>query len=248
MRRLLAVTAHPNDESMSTGGLILRHTRAGIETHVICATQGELGRKKTQPDPELDLATIRANELEAAAEALALSGVELWDYPDGGLSAVNHVELTQRIWEEMKRLRPAAVVSWGPDGGYGHPDRIAIGACTDTAVAGMPEGERPGLYHVALDEDLAAFHRMMGRLSEGDGTDLPMVVADRVDLVMDLSPEEVMMKLRAIDCHPSQLEEWRVEIRNHPDHLMRAYGHEPYVAVASKAPALTAAGLLGEFA
>jgi N-acetyl-1-D-myo-inositol-2-amino-2-deoxy-alpha-D-glucopyranoside deacetylase len=248
MRRLLAVTAHPNDESMATGGLILRHTRAGIETHVICATQGEKGWRAGAPDVQDDLGNIRAAELEAAATALALSGVELWDYPDGGLGDVDQVELTQRIWSEMKRLHPAAVVSWGPDGGYGHPDRIAIGACTDTAVAGMPEGERPGLYHVALDEPLAAFHRLMARLTEGDGKELPVVVADRVDVVMELSPEEVMMKLRAIDCHPSQLDEWRVEIRNHPDHLMRAYGHEPYVAISSKVPALTSAGLLGEFA
>jgi LmbE family N-acetylglucosaminyl deacetylase len=248
MRRLLAVTAHPNDESMGIGGLILRHTRVGIEAHVICATQGERGWAGRPPEEMQNLADIRTSELEAAAAALALSGVELWDYPDGGLAECDHVELTQRIWEEMKKLRPAAVVGWGPDGGYGHPDRIAIGACTDAAVAAMPEGDRPALYHLAFDEQLAAFHKLMGRFSEPEGKELPVVVADRVDIVVDLSPEEVMMKMRAIDCHPSQLQEWRVEIRNHPEHLMKGYGHEPYVAVSSRVPGLTTDGLLTEFA
>src|SRR2546428_8962255 len=85
---LLVVMAHPDDESMGTGGLILRHTRAGIATHLICATYGEAGWMGKPPGAKKeDLAEIRAKELEEAAAALALSGVELWDYPDGGGAA-----------------------------------------------------------------------------------------------------------------------------------------------------------------
>ena len=78
---LLVVMAHPDDESMGCGGLILRHTRAGIPTHLICATHGEKGwMGKPLGAKEEDLAEIRFTELEAAAAALALSGVEQWDY------------------------------------------------------------------------------------------------------------------------------------------------------------------------
>ena len=56
------------------------------------------------------------------------------------------------------------------------------------------------------------------------------------------------MKLRAIDCHRSQLEDWRIAIRDHPQLMKEGYGREPYIAVSSRTTGLTAAGLLGEFA
>jgi hypothetical protein len=56
------------------------------------------------------------------------------------------------------------------------------------------------------------------------------------------------MKMRAIDCHRSQLQTWRVAIRNYPRLIEQGYGREPYIAISSKSPALTGNGLLGEFA
>jgi LmbE family N-acetylglucosaminyl deacetylase len=73
-------------------------------------------------------------------------------------------------------------------------------------------------------------------------------VNDHADVVFDLDSDEVMMKLRAIDCHRSQLEDWRISIRDHPRLMQEGYGHEPYVTIASRTGGLTANGLLGEFA
>ena len=245
---LLVVMAHPDDESMGCGGIILRHTRAGIPVHLICATRGEAGWSgKPIGAKREDLATIRTRELEEAAAALAINGVDLWDYPDGGVDKADPQEITQRIWEQITRLRPKAVVGWGPDGAYGHPDHIAVGASTDVAVTSMAEGDRPALYHVAIDQQLAGFYKEAFRLS-GDGQVLPLVVQDRFDVTFDLDSDEVMMKLRAIDCHRSQLEDWRIAIRDHPRLMQEGYGHEPYLAIASRTPALAANGLLGEFA
>jgi LmbE family N-acetylglucosaminyl deacetylase len=245
---LLVVMAHPDDESMGCGGLILRHTRAGIPVHLICATRGEAGWSgKPLGAKKEDLARIRTGELEEAAATLALGGVELWDYPDGGVDRCDRQEITQRIWQQITRRRPKAVVGWGPDGGYGHPDHITIGACTDTAVTSMAEGDRPALYHVVIDQQLADFYKEAFRLSRDDQA-LPLVVRDRFDILFDLDSDEVMMKLRAIDCHRSQLEDWRISIRDHPRLMQDGYGHEPYLAIASRTPALAANGLLGEFA
>ena len=245
---LLLVLAHPDDESMGTGGLILRHTRAGIPTQLICATYGEAGWMGRPPGAkEEDIAEIRARELEDAALALALNGVELWDYPDGGLQESDQQEITQRIWEHVSKLRPRAVVGWGPDGGYGHPDNIAMGACTDAAVSGMTEGDRPALYHIAVDQQVAEFYREATRLGAGNGG-LQAEPLDRVDVVIELEPDEVMMKVRAIDCHRSQLADWRIVLRERPRLMQKGYGHEPYVAIVSRAAGLTEKGLLGEFA
>lgn len=245
---LLVVMAHPDDESMGAGGLILRHTRNGVATNLICATYGEAGwMGKPVGARKEDLAEIRARELEEAAAALALSGVELWDYPDGGVQATDQQELTTRIWEQISKARPRAVVGWGPDGGYGHPDHIAIGACTDAAVAAMTEGDRPALYHLAVDRPLADFYAEAMRLG-GSSNGLPLVARDDADIVLELDADEVMMKLRAIDCHQSQLEDWRIAIRDHPRLMQQGYGREPYVTVSSRATGLTPGGLLGEFA
>lgn len=248
MSGLLVVLAHPDDESMGTGGLILRHTRAGIDVTLICATRGERGWGGKPPGArEEDLASIRTAELEAAASTLAIKSCELWDYADGGVQDADRAEITERIRDQITRLGPAVVVGWGPDGVYGHPDHIAMGSCTDDAVAAIPQADRPALYHLAVDAPLAEFYRAAMKLNGQDGSALPLVVKDHVDVVLELTPDEVQMKLRAMDCHQSQLETWRLEIRNHP-HLMQAgYGREPYIAVGSKAKALNAAGLLGEF-
>src|SRR3989442_7896902 len=126
---LLVVMAHPDDESMGSGGLILRHTRAGIATHLICATYGEAGWTGKPPGAKKeDLAEIRAQELEAAPAALALSGGELWGYPAGGVTRSDRKQITERIWEHVSRVHPRAVVGWGPDGGYGQPYHNTMGA------------------------------------------------------------------------------------------------------------------------
>ena len=245
---LLLVFAHPDDESMGAGGLILRHTRNGIPTHLICATYGEKGwNGKPIGAKQEDLPEIRAKELEEAASALALTGVELWDYPDGGLAQSNHAEITHRITEQIEKLKPKAVVGWGPDGGYGHPDHIWMGACTDAALAAMPESERPALYHLAVDQQLVDFYKEAMRLGTNNGG-FELQPSAEPNVVIDLDVDEVMMKLRAIDCHESQLEPWRIAIREHPHLMQRGYGHEPYAAVSSKASGLSENGLLGEFA
>ena len=240
--------AHPDDESMGAGGLVLRHTRAGVPTHLICATYGEAGWMGKPPGAkEVELPEIRARELEEAASALALSGVELWDYPDGGVARSDPKELTERIWERITKVRPRAVVGWGPDGGYGHPDHIAMGAFTDAAVAAMTEGDRPALYHIAVDRPLADFYAEAMHLA-GSGNGLPLQAQEDVDLVIELDADEVMMKLRAIECHQSQLEDWRIALRDHPHLMQKGYGREPYMAVSSRGAGLTPAGLLAEFA
>ena len=245
---LLVVMAHPDDESMGCGGVILRHTRAGIPVNLICATRGEAGWGGKPPGAKReDLAQIRTAELDEAAAALGISGVELWDYPDGGLKGIDPQEVTDRVWERISRLRPKAVVGWGPDGGYGHPDHIAIGACTDSAVNAMAEGDRPALYHLAIDQQVADFYREAMRLA-GGRDELPLIVRDNVDVIFDLDSDEVMMKLRAIDFHRSQLEEWRFAVREYPRLMQQGYGHEPYLAISSRARGLTDKGLLGEFA
>lgn len=232
---------------MGTGGLLHRHAASGLEVHLICATRGGEGwGGKPAGARKEDLPRIRTAELEAAADVLGLSQVTLWDYPDGSVAACDQAEIAARIADAVRELSPRVVIGWGPDGAYGHPDHIAIGACTDAAMARL-DGERPTLYHMALDEALVQSYRDVLVMIGADADGLPLVAVPGAAPMLELTPEEVDAKRRAIDCHESQVEAWRITIRERPDLLQRVYGREGYIPSLGGSASLGPSGLLKEF-
>lgn len=150
---LLAVLAHPDDESFGMGGTLARYAASGARCHLICATGGEEG---TVDEGLLvgyaSIAERRAAELACAAAALGLAGVTTLGYRDSGMPgapANSHPEalaaqpvdaVAARVCAEIRRLRPQVVVTFDPIGGYRHPDHIAIHHATVAAfhAAGDP--------------------------------------------------------------------------------------------------------------
>lgn len=138
--RLLAVLAHPDDESLGVGGTLATYASRGIEVWLLTATRGEAGQFRGCPagqpgHPGADaLADIREAELRDAAAVLGLRNVTVLDYPDRFLDRANPREVIVRIVSEVRRIRPDVVLTFGPDGAYGHPDHIAISQFTTAAV------------------------------------------------------------------------------------------------------------------
>src|SRR5690242_2094397 len=119
----MAVLAHPDDESLGMGGTLARYAREGVETHLVTATRGERGRNgESRATPPAELAALREAELAAAARVLGVSGLYFLDYPDGGLDGVDPREAACRIAAHIDRVQPHVVITFGPEGGYGHPD------------------------------------------------------------------------------------------------------------------------------
>jgi len=227
---VLLVMAHPDDESMGNGGMIYRHTRAGVPVDLVCATRGGAGwgGKPVGRRPE-ELPEIRGEELARAAAVLGIREVELWDYPDGDVPGCDQDEITERIAAAITRLRPAVVVGWGPDGAYGHPDHIAVGACTDRALAALPAELRPAAhYHMAVDRVTEAAYRRAFDEVGGDGRGLPIVGFDEVALTFVCSEDELAVKAAAINCHESQIEPWRERMDERPDLRRGVLGHDGY--------------------
>jgi LmbE family N-acetylglucosaminyl deacetylase len=134
--RLLAVLAHPDDESLGVGGTLARYAAEGVETYLVTATRGERGWTG-DPDefPGLQaLGSVREEELRAAAQALGLREVRFLDYVDGELDQADPAEAVMRIVAHLRRVRPQVVVTFDPQGAYGHPDHIAICQLTTAAV------------------------------------------------------------------------------------------------------------------
>ncbi len=156
-RVLLAVLAHPDDESFGTGGTLALYARQGVEVHLVCATRGEAG----DMDPDcLDgfasIAERRVSELRCAAGILGLSGVHFLDYRDSGMpgspdnqhpqALVNAPldEVAGHIVHYIRVLKPQIVITFDPIGGYKHPDHIAIHNATVKAFQLAGDAAYPG--------------------------------------------------------------------------------------------------------
>src|SRR6266498_1565842 len=142
-KTLLAVLAHPDDESFGMGGTLALYARRGYDTYYICATRGEVGTV----DPEYmkgfsSIAELREAELRCAAQHLGLKGVYFLGYRDSGMpgtepnrhpdAQINHSidEVAGRVVKYIRELKPDVVLTFDPIGGYRHPDHIHIHQAT----------------------------------------------------------------------------------------------------------------------
>lgn len=139
-RTLLAVLAHPDDESLGFGGTLARYAADGVSIALVTATRGERGRyghlrpaDDGHPGAEA-LARIRESELRAAAAALGVGDVSVLDYGDGILDQAEPQRIVADLVRHIRRVRPHVVVTFGPDGAYGHPDHIAVSQFTSAAI------------------------------------------------------------------------------------------------------------------
>ncbi|GAB4547457.1 MAG: PIG-L family deacetylase [Anaerolineales bacterium] len=190
-KTLLAVLAHPDDESFGLGGALALYAQRGYQTYYVCATRGEAG---TVDEEYLrgfkDTAELRTHELMNAAQHLGLKQVFFLDYRDSGMpgmednnhpnAQINHPvdEVAGRVVKYIRELKPEVVVTFDPIGGYKHPDHIHIHKATVLAfeksddASFHPEAGAPfkakALYYQVFPR---WFLRMMTRLMPLFGKD-----------------------------------------------------------------------------
>lgn len=194
---LVAVCAHPDDESFGLGAVICALAGHGVATTVLSLTHGEASTLGGGPG---DLGATRAREIAEAAEALGARSVELLDYPDGGLDAVPLAELSDLVADLARRSDADGLLVFDEGGITGHPDhRRATRAAVDA-------GGRLGIPVMAwVIPDAVAT-----RLNEEFGTAFTGRPGEEADLVIEV---DRAVQRRAIACHASQATEnpvlWR---------------------------------------
>jgi LmbE family N-acetylglucosaminyl deacetylase len=219
-RTLVALLAHADDETAASP-ILARYAREGVAVHIIIASDGAAGSGSqgqylVRPDsgPTGDsLAKMRADEAQCAAAALGASPPTLLGFPDGklgdyiadrGLMA----RITERIAKEIERLRPDVVVTWGPDGGTGHPDhRIVSNIATQlqrTGARGMPER----LFYMYLPAEV-----FRASNPQRGAPPLLMPEAKYFTFSVRYTPADLEAAMKAMACHRSQFT---------PDMLQRA--------------------------
>jgi LmbE family N-acetylglucosaminyl deacetylase len=237
--KLMCVLAHPDDEAMGMGALLAKCAAEGVETAVVTATLGQRGwsgAPDENPGPE-ELGRIRGEELRCAAAVLGVSELTLLGYMDGELDRADPTEATARIVAALRAFRPQVVVTFGPDGGYGHPDHVAISQFTTAAVAvcadptyapgAAPPHRVAKLYYMADTQEVAQVFREVGweLTMHVDGVTRRLVVWEEWMISARVDAGELWPQVwAAVACHRSQLPNF-AEIEAWPPELhRRAWG------------------------
>ncbi len=158
-RCILAVFAHPDDETSSCGGTFTKYASQGVEIHVVTATRGELGELGTGGlviDRE-NLPAVREAELRAVLELYGAHPPTILGYRDQELISVDFETLVQDVLRAMTRVLPDVVLTFGPTGVSNHDDHKAIHRATVDAFRRYRQhaANAPRLYYVAIPEFVA---------------------------------------------------------------------------------------------
>lgn len=232
--RLMCVTAHPDDESGGFGGaLLLAHAR-GVETTVLCLTEGRAASNRGDTRSDDELAAVRLAEMAASCSILGVTRHEVWHYPDGALASADFLEMTTRLIERMRQLRPHIVLTFGGDGGPNlHRDHAMAGFAATAAFhwsgrsnfaeeqlqRGLPLWTPQKLYYPATRFVISKFTE-------------EAVIAPRVPASLTLELGVLRdIKRRALEAHDTQ------DVMSRAADLYERYGHEePYLLASARDP------------
>lgn len=198
MPKILTIIAHPDDETMLSGGALALLARAGAEVHYLCATRGEGGEVGEPPiSTREELGTAHEREMRCAVQTLGGADVEFLDYVDPLVGENDQLhpytndfdQLVDDIITHIQQLQPKIIITHGSSGEYGHPAHILTHNAIRKAIENL-DGQAPMLYTFS-----AAFpEHPRPRLTNED---------DPAHIVLDISPV-LKQKVDAALCHKSQ--------------------------------------------
>ena len=216
---LLGIFAHPDDEGSASGSLA-KYAAQGARSYVACATRGD-GVDAKISDPSLatreTLAEVRSQELACACQKLGIEPPLFLGYQDGGVDEVPLEVAARDVARLIRDLKPQVVITHGPDGGYGHPDHIAVSNFVSQGFAlagdpsvdlGLPPFAPAKLYYTAMPrsflEKVPAFR---DRRADIRGQQLGFVgVPDELITTAIEVRDWLDLKLQALACHRTQFE------------------------------------------
>lgn len=188
-RKLLALIAHPDDESFGFSGTLAKYAREGVEVHVLCATRGERGKGTG------DLASIRERELRKASEILGVTQVDFLDFEDGTLSNNLYHELADGFKTKIDTFRPDIILTYEYRGVSGHLDHVAVSLVTSFVLRNMRRKIK--LFHLVE-------HKNFARFTGGYFVFFPPGFSDdEIDVTIDIT-DTWNLKKQAMRAHKSQ--------------------------------------------
>jgi LmbE family N-acetylglucosaminyl deacetylase len=221
---LLAVFPHPDDEAFSMGGTLAKYAAEGCDVHLVTATRGEAGEIR---DPRLatkaNLPQVREQELRCACEAYGIHPPRFMDYVDGQLAIAHQGQAVGKLVRIIRELKPQVMITYGPEGVYGHYDHIAVhrwatiafdlaadASCFPDQISGACAPHQVSkLYYVVVPEEMVAWMSQGGRPAAVmmDGVPFPMVGyrREQITTVIDIG-DHLGAKIGGLACHATQFD------------------------------------------
>jgi LmbE family N-acetylglucosaminyl deacetylase len=235
---LMAVFAHPDDEAFGTGGTLTKYAAEGCDVYLVTATRGEAGQiAESELATTANLPYVREQELRCACEIYGIHPPRFLDYQDGRLPIVNQGQAVGKLVRIIRELEPQVLVTFGPDGIYGHYDHIAahrwatiavdLAADPDCFPERLTDACKPHqvskVYFRALPEEQVAAMSEDGKPAAVMMDGVPFYFVGRRDgeitTVIDVS-DHLEAKLRGIQCHVTQVG-LHSRFAEAPDEVMR---------------------------
>lgn len=240
-RRLLAIFAHPDDESLACGGTLAWCAAQGVRVSLLCVTRGEMGQRAPgTSDETIPLGTIRRGELHAAAQRLGVEDVIVFDHPDGSLNGVDEPQLRNEMIVAIRHVRPDVVITFGPDGLYWHPDHVTVHERVTEAVQQLG-ASAPALFYVVFAPGVMRRVVETARANPDAPPDVSLWSLDpdafgawapAATLVLDASAY-TPRKIEALRCHRTQVSAASALAWLTPSEAERLLGHEHFVRAAT---------------
>jgi LmbE family N-acetylglucosaminyl deacetylase len=151
---VLAVFAHPDDERV-IGPLLSKLAREGRETHLVIATDGSQGVRDYAHIPAgAQLAAVRTKEAMCAANRLGVRKLHIIGLPDGGLASFESLgKLRTALAAIIDSVNPAVIITFGPEGGTGHPDHRLVGNVTSQIIESDDRYSKTDLLYASLPSE-----------------------------------------------------------------------------------------------
>jgi LmbE family N-acetylglucosaminyl deacetylase len=252
---LMSVGAHPDDEG-GCSGVIAKYAEMGGRAYVVCATRGDGVDAKIQEGSGATretLGQVRVAELECACSKLGAQAPVVLGYQDGEVERVDLVAAATTLARKIREVRPTVVITHGPEGGYGHPDHIAVSRFTtlavqmagDTAIdLGFEPFAPAKLYYTAFPRsylDLVPAFRERRAEIGGKVLGFVGVPDEQITTEVDIKPW-LDTKLDALSCHRTQFEidpeSGRAKTFSRglpPEDQVRLFSHERFVLAGATA-------------
>jgi LmbE family N-acetylglucosaminyl deacetylase len=197
--KVLAIFAHPDDESYGPGGTLARYAQEGHEISLLTFTRGEsgtLGISKKLSSKKL--AALRTCELQCAAKKLGIHHLQIFSFPDKKLSKVNDKRGEQLILKEIQNFEPDLVITFHENTISGHPDHYAVTKWTYETIRRLKNPPKLCYYGLILDQTAKVQQRKLFAIKSQE-------ITHKIDVSATLK-----QKVKAIQCHKTQQELWKL--------------------------------------
>ena len=204
-KKVLAIFAHPDDESFACAGYLRKLVNSGATVNLICATKGEKGSAGISPlCSRKELGKFRSAELKKAGKIIGIKKIFFLGLLDGSLNKISLKTLTSYIFPILKKYKPNLIITFIKSGISGHPDHIQISKAVTSSFKKYqtiyPETE---LYYCAIPDKLMEKGKIKNNHYQRKKNKI-----ENIDIVVNIK-QELKVKIKAIKCHKTQEKDWQ---------------------------------------